>query len=215
MSTSKTGLGGTASSTFAATIAPQPTFGLTLGANAARTRESTISTEKTTNISRIIQTDMDGFIEWGFCFGDPYETEGGMVSGQLPKVDFLFIGDDETPAPPLPQMDIEIRTYWSSLPRSDSKSWPLLNLGNKPFYSNLCQISVLNIPSDLRKDYFYRAVVYVFPQPTADEFVMYANPIMVTVGVDHTEQGFNGDETGMISILSLLSMELMITLSLS
>jgi hypothetical protein len=99
-STSKTGLSGTASSTFAATIAPQPTFGLTLGANAAQTRETTTGTEKTTNISRIIQTDMHGAIEWGFHFADPYETEGGMLLDQLPRADFMFIGDNETPAPP-------------------------------------------------------------------------------------------------------------------
>ena len=217
-SASKSGLSNTASSTVPAAITPQATF----GANTAQTRETSTGTEKTMNTSRISQKDMYGAIEWGFHVVDSYEQESGMILNpdNLPRVDFTFVGDNDTPAAPPQNMNIEVRTYWSSLPRSDNQNarrWPFLNLGNKPFYSNLCHISILRVPSTLQEVYNYRATLYVFPQQTDEGITSHqievrhkAGPINVTVGVDHT---IDVNETGIISTLIFFSMELMITLS--
>ena len=72
-------------------------------------------------------------------------------------------------------------------------------------------MSILKVPSNLQKKHYYQGTMYVFPQPAANEITVYeivvrrkADPITVTIGVDHTVRGFNGNETGIFSTLTFL-----------
>ncbi len=89
-----------------------------------------------------------------------------MSSDELPRAQFRFVGKTSTPTSPPDRLDVEVLTYWSVLrcyggTEEIPKHWPWTNT----FYSNLCQIVNLKIPSDLpRERYDYQARLRVYPQ---------------------------------------------------
>jgi hypothetical protein len=147
---------------------------VTVSASASRTTEQSTSTEKTLNISRIIQTAIGSRSSWAFHIADPFEQEVGLPlpPEMLPFVHLEFWG--ETQAPPPKYLDIEISSYWSVLgPRGRNTWWSLPT--SSPTFSNLCKIITLSLPSDLQGSHFYDADLLVWPKQSEFE-----NPFMCT-----------------------------------
>jgi hypothetical protein len=119
-------------------------------------------------ISRITVLDMRGVISWGFYIADRFDQGGGRFTpaDQLPSACFEFVGDDDTPAPPPKRIDVEVSTYWTILPRgSEYIPANIWHSRNKISYSNICQITSLRVPSNLRGKHNYYSTLQVYPKP--------------------------------------------------
>jgi len=142
-------------------ILPQLTF----GGNASRIAEQTTSSDKTQKSARIRQTAIRGVARWGFYNADDFDQDGGKVvsSDELPSAHFNFIGWTDTPAPPPERIDIEVSTFYSLYPRSDTEATArasfefsdLFKLGRRPSYLNFSKRITLNLPSALRSKHYY------------------------------------------------------------
>jgi len=154
---SKKALTSVLSSTFSFVI-PQAT----IGASARQTGEQSTSTEKTVNVSRIIQTDIGSVTSWAFHIADPFEQEAGLTLSpeKLPFACFKFQG--KMPAPPPQCLNIVISTYWSSLSPCGGSPWMCSD--GAPSFSNLCKIITLDVPSDLQGSHIYYADFLVWPK---------------------------------------------------
>ena len=119
--------------------------------------------------SRIIQKDHNGAIWWDFRVDDPYKRQHGLDMqelGTLPSC--TFEGSSAAPPPPAPALfGIEVMSCWSLIPSESSPLlWPAFGSSEvKPPtpYSNLCQIMLLDLPSQLSKDFYYKVVAEVPP----------------------------------------------------
>ncbi len=110
---------------------------------------------------------MRGVISWGFYIADRFNQGVGKFTpaDQLPSACFEFVGDDDTPAPPPKSIDVEVSTYWTILPRgSENIPANIWHSRNKISYSNICQITSLRIPSNLRGKHNYRSTLHVYPK---------------------------------------------------
>ena len=138
-------------------------------------KESSTTKELKVLNSRIIQEDHDGAISWEFTVDDPYQQEKGLdlkELGTLPSVSCTFIGSsNDEPPPPAPDLfGVEVMSCWSLI---SSKKKPatlfasLFSFGSsevKPLtYSNLCQVMMLNLPSQLSNDSYYKAIAKATP----------------------------------------------------
>jgi len=136
---------------------PLPTLNITAGAS----RVTETLSEKTMLTSRITQNDVHGVVWWGFSVDDPNERRSGIELGpcKLPSVDFEFLADKTPPSPP-PNIHIEVAAYWSwwSLP---NRKWSGSKTQEQPPYHNLCQLVVLEMPSDLSASSDYMAELKV------------------------------------------------------
>ena len=121
--------------------------------------------------SRVIhvQKDYNGAIWWDFRVDEPYERQQGLDMqelGLLPSC--TFEGTLAAPPPLAPDLfGVELMSCWSLIPpESNPLLWPAFGSSEvKPPtpYSNLCQIMLLDLPSQLSKDFYYKAVTEVQP----------------------------------------------------
>ncbi|KIK05379.1 hypothetical protein K443DRAFT_91432 [Laccaria amethystina LaAM-08-1] len=139
-------------------------------------KESSSTKEFKVFNSRIIQKDYNGAIWWEFIVDDPNQQQQGLdlqELGTLPCVSCTFVGSsDNAPPPPAPDLfGVEVMSCWSLI-SSESNSLSLLAswlaLGSSEVkpptpYSNLCQIMLLDLPSQLPEDSFYQAVAKATP----------------------------------------------------
>ena len=138
-------------------------------------KESSSTKELKVLNSRITQEDHDGAISWEYTVDDPYQQEKGLDMkelGTLPCVSCTFVASsDDAPPPPAPDLfGVEVMSCWSLI---SSKQKPLtlfaslLSFGSSevkpPAYSNLCQIMLLDLPSQLSKDSYYKAIAKATP----------------------------------------------------
>lgn len=163
------------------------------GAGATRTVEQGTSIEKTANISRNTQLDMEGDASWGFYITDPFEQTSGITlpPEKLPRALFEFVGTTDIPAPPSEHLNVEISSYWSLLPHDGGDA-----LGNSEgtSFSNICKIVKLQVPSNLRGRWIYRVNLKVCPE----ENTLYATQYHVTVkrnGAAECLRVFNDSDT--------------------
>ena len=135
---------------------------------ATRAGEVSSSSEQKQFTSRITEDGMRGVAWWGFNIDDPFEREGGirMRDETLPSAKFEFLGNTKVPAPSLPEfVHVEVASYWSIL-TGDGRdvSWLNTILKSAPksgLYSNLCQVVVLKIPSQLSERSIYSATLHI------------------------------------------------------
>jgi tetratricopeptide (TPR) repeat protein len=162
-----------------------------------KTKESSSTKELKVFNSRIIQKNHDGAVWWEFIVDDPYQQQQGLNMqglGTLPCVSCTFVeSSDDAPPPPAPDLfGVEVMSCWSLIP---SKSNPLsllaswLALGSSEVkpptpYSNLCQIMLLDLPSQLSTNSYYKAVAKATPsswmafdvkRPSPHKFTSYIN----------------------------------------
>ena len=168
-----------------------------LSISGTKTKEILSTKECKVFNSRIIQKDHDGAIWWEFIVDDPNQQQQGLDLQQLdtlPCMSCKFVGSsDGVPPPPAPDLfGVEVMSCWSLIP---SKSNPLSWLASwlapgssevKPPtpYSNLCQIVLLDLPSQLPEDSYYKAVAKATPsswrafdvkRPSPYKFTPYIN----------------------------------------
>ena len=139
-------------------------------------KESSLTKELKVFNSRIIQEHHDGAISWEFIVDDPYQQQRGLDMqelGTLPYVSCTFMGSsDDAPPPPAPELfGVEVMSCWSWIPLKRKplslfSSW--LALGGsemKPpiLFSNFCQIMLLDLPSQLPEESYYKAVAKATP----------------------------------------------------
>ena len=163
------------------------TLGSTFGINSLKpttlfsisgtgTKELSSTKEVKVFNSKITQKDYNGAIWWEFIVDDPNQQQQGLdlqELGTLPYVCCTFVGSsDDVPPPAAPDLfGVEIMSCWSLIP---SKSNPIsllaswLAFGNSEVkpptpYSNLCQIMLLDLPSQLPEDSYYKAVAKATP----------------------------------------------------
>ena len=140
----------------------------------SKTKELFLSKEVKIFNSRIIQEDHDGAVSWDFIVDDPYQQErGSELCESLPCVSSTFLeSSDDAPPPPAPEIfDIKITSCWSLIPSNRNPlSWltawlppTSLEVMAPTPYSNICQILLLDLPSQLSKDSYYKAVAKVTP----------------------------------------------------
>jgi len=162
-----------------------------------KTKELSSAKELKVFNSRIIQKNHDGAVWWEFIVDDPYQQQQGLDMqelGTLPCVSCTFVeSSDDAPPPSAPDLfGVEVMSCWSLIP---SKSNPLsvlaswLALGSSEVkpptpYSNLCQIMLLDLPSQLSKNSYYKAVAKATPsswmafdvkRPSPHNFTSYIN----------------------------------------
>ena len=140
----------------------------------SKAKESSLSKEVKIFNSRIIQGDHDGAVWWDFIVDDPDPQErGSELCDSLPCVSSTFLeSSDDAPPPPAPDLfGIKITSCWSLIP-SHSNPLSLLTAWLPPTssevmaptpYSNLCQTLLLDLPSQLSKDSYFKAVAKVTP----------------------------------------------------
>lgn len=90
---------------------------VSVGVNASRVAETSTSSERTMNTFRITTLGMDGFASWGYHISDDFQQVGGkaLLSDELPRARFRFVGKTSTPTSPPDRLDVEVLTYWSVL----------------------------------------------------------------------------------------------------
>jgi hypothetical protein len=133
-----------------------------------RAGETSSGSEQKQFTSRITEDGTRGVAWWGFNIDDPFEREGGirLHDETLPSAKFEFRGNTKAPAPSLPEfVHAEVASYWSILTGGDHDvSWLDTILKRAPtagLYSNLCQVVVLKIPSQLSESSFYCATLHI------------------------------------------------------
>jgi len=150
------------------------TSGFTLGATGTYTRaaeEGTSSAAKQFN-SQITKQAKLGVVWWGFDVHDANLRQGGtfLEEPELPAATFHFRTEANKYTPVPDHIDIEVASYWSIIPSSTvasnigwlSKILPLTSNGSPVMqYSHLCQMTALKIPSDLKQNSDYCAVLSV------------------------------------------------------
>jgi hypothetical protein len=126
----------------------------------ARTTKTTSCSQVTRYSSRITQHDCLGVAWWGFSVEDAYDKENGieMVKDHLPTVDFEFLAEDGL-APAPQYIDVEVASYWT-LGRGLTSIIPGKR-PNLPPYSNLCQVAVVKLPSNLQESHRHISVLNV------------------------------------------------------
>jgi hypothetical protein len=130
----------------------------TIGGSGSRTGEQSTNVERTTNISRIIFTNMRGLTRWIYHLIDRFEQNSGLVlsPATLPFARIMFFGHNANPPPPSAYLNVEISTYWTVIPPPGGILWGgLSSSGNKPRFSNLCKIITLDLPKDLQGSHRY------------------------------------------------------------
>ena len=127
----------------------------TFAASGSRTGEQSTATEKTSLVSRIIQSDIGPNISWSFHIGNSFDQETGFTLSpeKLPRAHFVFQG--KTPVPPPNHLTLEISTYWSVLSPHGGSIWLILE--GTPSFSNLCEIITLDLPPNLQGPHCYDA----------------------------------------------------------
>ncbi|KAF8797603.1 hypothetical protein BYT27DRAFT_6935145 [Phlegmacium glaucopus] len=154
--------GGTAAGSVAAT--PAVSF------TGSRSKETSSSTEGTKHHLRITVEHSDGVVSWGFYVDDANERRTGIGFGKhraLPSANFEFYGAEDVGSPPPPpkHFDVLVKSCWSLIsPHGEShtvsNSWlswfkgPGMPSSDVPLYSNLCQLVILEVPSDLSQNTF-------------------------------------------------------------
>ncbi|KIK04994.1 hypothetical protein K443DRAFT_91988 [Laccaria amethystina LaAM-08-1] len=156
-------------------------------------KESSSTKELKVFNSRIIQKDYNGATWWEFTVDDPNQQQQGLdleELGTLPCVSCTFVGSsDGTPPPSAPDLfGVEVMSCWSlislkSNPHSLLASWLALRSPEvKPPtpYSNLCQIMLLDLPSQLPEDSYYKAVAKATPSSSTVFDVEHPSPYKFT-----------------------------------
>ena len=146
--------------------------------------------EKFVNVVDVTETDIRGGIEWNFLVAEGNEMDGGRIidADYLPMADYLYVGANDTPAPPPPTIDLQVSSFWSLLDARTIESRTTVCRGKKPFYSNVSQINVMKIPSDLEGKYSYSAELPAFPKQTLN-IQQNTAPIGATVGIKNVTDG--------------------------
>ncbi|KAF8804803.1 hypothetical protein BYT27DRAFT_7051545, partial [Phlegmacium glaucopus] len=151
--------------TVAGLVAVIPTASFT----GSRSKEASSSTECTKYHSRITEEHSRGVVSWGFYVDDRNERQTGIGFGRyraLPSANVRFHGTEDVGSPPPPpkHFDVLVKSCWSLIsPGGDSHtisgwlSWfkglaPGTPASEVPLYSNLCQLVILELPSDLSQD---------------------------------------------------------------
>lgn len=130
-----------------------------------RAGEKSSSSEQKQFTSRITEDGKRGVAWWGFNIDDPFEQDKGirMCDESLPSAKFKFLGKTKAPPPSLPKfVHVEVASYWS-IPAGGGP-WLDIILKSAPksgLYSNLCQVVVLKIPSQLSEGYPYCATLHI------------------------------------------------------
>ena len=157
----------------------------------SKMKESSLSKEVKIFNSRIIQGDHDGTVWWDFIVDDPYQQErGSELRDSLPCVSSTFLeSSDDAPPPSAPDLfGVKITSCWSLIP-SNSNPLSLLTAWLPPTssemmaptpYSNLCQTILLDLPSQLPKDSYYKAVATVMPSSWMALKVKHPSPLQFT-----------------------------------
>ena len=156
-------------------------------------KESSSTKELKVFNSRIIQKDYNGATWWEFIVDDPNQQQQGLdlqELGTLPSVICTFMGSSDcAPPPPAPDLfGVEVMSCWSLIslksgPHSFLASW--LALGSSEVkpptpYSNLCQILLLDLPSQLSEDSYYKAVARATPSSSTVFVVEHPSPYKFT-----------------------------------
>ena len=125
---------------------------------------------------RITERHHDGVVSWGFFVDDMNERRTGIEFGRsqraFPSVDVEFFGPSNLgpPSPPSDHFEVLLTSCWSLIsPGHGSESYTttswlswLKGLGSGtpaskvPFYSNLCQVVILEVPSTLSQEMPFR-----------------------------------------------------------
>ena len=133
-------------------------------------KESSSTKECKVLHERIIQESYDGVISWEYTVDDSHQQEKGLdlkELGTLPCVSCEFEGSsDDAPPPPAPDLfGVQVMSCWSliSMKRKPHTFFgSLFSFGSSqmkpPTFSNLCQFMLLDLPSQLSKDSYYKAV---------------------------------------------------------
>ena len=134
----------------------------------------------------IRQRDRDGVCWWTFIIDDPYQQQQKLDMQELstlPYVSCTFMGSsDDEPPPPAPNLfDVEIMSCWSSIPLKNN---PQMKPPSP--YSNLCQIMQLDLPSQLSRDSYYKAVAKATPSSAMAFDVKRPSPHKFTPHINFT-----------------------------
>ena len=168
----KVAIGGTVAGSIGLGSSFQPTP--TVSFSGTRSKEASSSTESKKHHSRITEEYSDGVVSWGFSVDDVNERQAGIGFGRhrsLPSVDFEFCGaEDVGPPPPPPErFEVLVTSCWSLISPDENYttsgwfSWfkglsPGTAASKVPLYSNLCQVVILEVPSDLPQESLYKSV---------------------------------------------------------
>ena len=145
---------------------PNPTASVSISRTNAKELSST--QESKVLSSKIIQKHHDEAIWWEFNVNDRYQRQHGFdiqKSDNLPCVSCTFEGRSDVPD----LFSVEVMSCWSLIPlecNHISLLWPALGSSEvKPPtpYSNLCQIMLLDLPSQLSKNSHGKAVAEATP----------------------------------------------------
>ena len=126
--------------------------------------------------SGIIQKDHNGAIWWEFRVDDSNQQQHGLdlqELGTLPCVSCTFEGSsgDTQPSPVPDLFGVEVMSCWSLISSESNllsllASWPTpgsSEVKQPTPYSNLCQIMLMDLPSQLLEGSFYKDVAEVPP----------------------------------------------------
>jgi hypothetical protein len=147
------------------------TTGFNIGASGTYTRAAEEGTSSAIKyvIAKITKQAQLGFVWWGFDIVDTNLQQGGTVfeETERPTATFTFHPDADNHTVIPKEIDVEITTYWSIVPTvvpSLTTGWlhKIVTDGSSVAqYSHLCQMTALNIPTDLKQDSAHAAVLYV------------------------------------------------------
>ena len=136
------------------------------------TKESSSAQESKVLSLKIMQKNHDGAFWWEFNVNDHYQRQQGvdMQESNLPCVSCTFEARSDALSSLAPDLfSVEVMSCWSLIPLEGNHIpllWPALGSSEvKPPtpYSNLCQIMLLDLPSQLSKNSHGRAVAEAKP----------------------------------------------------
>lgn len=144
--------------------------GVNVGVSGTYTRAAEEGTSSAIKhvIAKITKQVQLGFVWWGFDILDSNLQQDGIVFGETerPTATFTFHPgvDNHTSIPK--EVDVEITTYWSIIldPTTGNTGWLhkiVTNSSSVARYSHICQMTALNIPTDLKQDSAHSAVLNV------------------------------------------------------
>ena len=143
------------------------TTGFNIGASGTYTRAVEEGTSSATkhSIEKITTQAKAGIACWGYHVHDPNLQQGGTVleETERPTVTFTFQKGANKIAPIPKEIDVEVASFWSIIPGQTAGrlSKIISNGSSVTQFSHLCQMTLLNIPTDLKEDFTYSANLIV------------------------------------------------------